>query len=93
MKVVKNFFFVLFVAALIYSCAPADGNQTGHEYMPDMGHSIAYEANVYTNYGLNTWDETSTFKLKELSMPGEPVAGTVPQRICWCAFCRPTCRL
>ncbi len=79
MNIVKKLFFVLVTAILIYSCAPADGNSTGHEYIPDMGHSIAYEANVYTNYSLNTWDETSTKKLKELSMPGEPVTGTVPR--------------
>lgn len=63
----------------MYSCSPAEGNFTGSEYMPDMAHSIAYEANVYTPYGLNTWDEESTFTLKDLSNPGEPVNGTVPR--------------
>jgi len=45
--------------------------------MPDMGHSVAYEANIYNYYSLNTWDEESVFKLKELSNPRDPVAGTV----------------
>lgn len=39
---------MLVVAAI--SCSPADGNNSGHEYMPDMAHSVAYEANVDNYY-------------------------------------------
>ena len=79
MKNLKNILFAIIAAALLYACSPADGEFTGSEYMPDMGHSIAYEANVYSYYYYNTWDSASTFKLKELSAPGLPVAGTVPR--------------
>ena len=64
---------------LLQACSPAEGEFAGSEYMPDMGHSIAYEANVYNYYYYNTWDSASTFKLKELSAPGLPVEGTVPR--------------
>jgi len=57
-------------------------NHPGSEYMPDMGHSIAYEANVLTEYSWNTWDDASIKKgsghsLIDLSHPGEPVKGTI----------------
>ncbi len=45
--------------------------------MPDMAHSTAMEANVYTYYYWNTWDEESMVKLKDISMPRDPVAGTI----------------
>lgn len=79
MRFYKNLLFIVITSAYFYACAPADGNQTGHEYMPDMAHSIAVEANVYTNYYLNTWDEESTLDLKSLSIPKEPVNGTIPR--------------
>lgn len=47
--------------------------------MPDMAHSIAYEANVYFNYYFNTWDSASVKKKYALSQPGLPVDGTVPR--------------
>lgn len=76
----RNIFFAAVLTILLFNaCSPADGNHPGSEYMPDMAHSVAYEANVYTYYGLNTWDEGSTFKLKELSNPRLPVSGTVPR--------------
>lgn len=81
MKNYKHLFILLSFAMLVAlnSCQSPDGNDTGSEYMPDMAHSIAYEANVYNYYYLNTWDSASVFKLKELSMPGEPVEGTIPR--------------
>ena len=79
MKNLKKSFSIVALAFFLYACSPADGNYTGSEYMPDMAHSIAVEANVYTNYGLNTWDEESVLDLKTLSNPGEPVKGTVPR--------------
>ena len=81
MKNYKHFLILLSFVALIAfnACQAPDGNSTGSEYMPDMAHSTAYEANVYNYYYLNTWDSASVFKLKELSMPGKPVDGTIPR--------------
>ncbi len=76
---IKQYLVAVLFALSLYACSPAEGNFTGSEYMPDMAHSIAYEANVYTKYGLNTWDEDSKVDLKTLSIPGEPVHGTVPR--------------
>lgn len=70
---------ILFSLALLTSCQQPGENSTGSEYVPDMGHSIAYEANVYNYYYHNTWDSASVFKLKELSNPRLPVEGTVPR--------------
>lgn len=79
MKQIKNILVVIAAVVLLYACSPSGGNSTGHEYMPDMAHSIAYESNVYTYYYLNTWDSTSVRKLKDLSNPRLPVKGTIPR--------------
>jgi len=79
MKHLKNILVITAAIIILYSCSPADGNHPGHEYMPDMAHSIAYEANVYTDYYLNTWSEESKVKLKEMSTPRLPVSGTIPR--------------
>lgn len=79
MKHIRAFLFVLLATVLLHACSPAGGEHPGSEYMPDMGHSLAYEANVYSYYYYNTWDQVSTFKLKDLTRAGEPVAGTVPR--------------
>lgn len=76
---IKYIFLALIASAIIYSCSPAKGDDPGHEYMPDMAHSIAYEVQAYQAYGRNTWDDASTFTKKALSMPRLPVAGTVPR--------------
>ncbi len=47
--------------------------------MPDMGHSVAYESNVYGYYHFNTWDSASVAKRKLLSNPRLPVHGTIPR--------------
>lgn len=62
-----------------YSCQQAGGEQTGSEFIPDMAHSVAYEANVLTNYSLNSWDEESIKSRRELSQPRHPVSGTIPR--------------
>ncbi len=72
-------FVVVATLTFLSSCSPSEGNYPGAEYMPDMGHSVAYEANVYNYYYLNTWDEESVKPLKELSMPRTPVNGTIPR--------------
>jgi Cytochrome C oxidase, cbb3-type, subunit III len=64
---------------MIMSCSPADGENPGHEYMPDMAHSIAYEANIYNEYSSHTYDAKSVKKLSELTMPRNPVQGTIPR--------------
>jgi mono/diheme cytochrome c family protein len=72
---------ILFVAIATLitfnACSGPGENATGMEYMPDMGHSVAYEANTYNYYYLNTWDSVSVKKLKDLSMPRNPVTGTI----------------
>lgn len=80
MKNQIKYILLAFVAsAMLYSCSPAKGDRTGHEYMPDMAHSIAYEVQAYQAYWLNTWDSASTMIKKDLSMPMLPVAGTIPR--------------
>lgn len=69
------------MAIFVASCS-SDPQHPGKEYMPDMGHSIAYEANVYTDYYPNTWEEASVNKgsgktLLELSSPRKPIKGTI----------------
>jgi hypothetical protein len=59
------------------ACSPAGGNKTGHEFMPDMVHSTAVEANIYNYYFYNTWGDEESYK--ELIMPRKPVAGSVPR--------------
>lgn len=78
----RNNIIVLLAIALpliFSSCQQPSGNNTGSEYMPDMAHSIAIEANTYTFYHWNTWDEKSQVNLKDMSMPRNPVAGTIPR--------------
>ncbi|MFK8054685.1 MAG: c-type cytochrome [Saprospiraceae bacterium] len=60
-------------------CQGPDVNSTGAEYMPDMAHSIAYEANTYFEYYYNTWDSASVKAKYDLAQPGLPVKGTVPR--------------
>lgn len=80
MKNIKLFFLTLSVAVLINACSPPEGDFPGSEYMPDMGHSLALEANTYNFYYYNTWDEASTITLAELvKVPNLPVAGTMPR--------------
>jgi mono/diheme cytochrome c family protein len=62
---------------LFSQCSAAGKNKTGHEYMPDMYHSVAYEANVLTDYKWNTWNEKSSFTKAQLSQPKGKVNGTI----------------
>jgi cytochrome c553 len=64
-------------AWLFSLCSPAGVNKTGHEYMPDMYHSVGYEANQYSAYYWNHWDDKSTIRKAELSKPRNPVEGTI----------------
>jgi len=65
------------IMLVLPGCSPSGGNATGHEFMPDMAHSTAYEANVYYDYGMNTWDKESVLDRRSLAMPRIPVAGTI----------------
>jgi len=77
MKSFKVLLIATIAIIILQACSPADGEYTGSEYMPDMGHSVAYEANTYNFYYYNTWDGASTEGLWKLSQPRLPVKGTV----------------
>ncbi len=70
---------VAFFAWAFSLCSPAGKNKTGHEYMPDMYHSVGYEANQYNDYYWNHWDDKSTFTVARLSTPHGKVNGTIPR--------------
>lgn len=64
------------LAFLMTGCSSqAGGDFTGREYMPDMAHSIAYEANVYGYYKQNRWGTEEEYR--KAADPREPVPGTV----------------
>ncbi|MBK9272305.1 MAG: cytochrome c [Saprospiraceae bacterium] len=75
MKLSQYILFVSLVAIGMMACSPSGGNKTGHEYMPDMAHSIAYEANVNTYYSYHIWG--SKAEHREFSIPRLPVKGTI----------------
>ena len=81
MKNKGQLFFLLFIVALFVlartTCNSSDGNNTGYEYMPDMAHSIAYEANTDNYYYHNTWSDDSTYHA--MAAPRKPVKGTIPR--------------
>jgi len=82
MKNFKNILFAVAIIAIIMTtnaCQQSGGESTGSEFVPDMAHSIANEANVLNDYNLNTWDKEhgSVISLREASMPRKPVAGTI----------------
>ena len=67
------------LAVVLTACSYPDDNFAGSEYMPDMGHSLAMEANTYNYYYYNTWDTESTVELAKLVYPRTVPAGTVPR--------------
>lgn len=80
MKIFKIKYLIGFAALVaLNACQSAEGNQTGSEFVPDMAHSIAVEANVYHDYGLNNFDETSVLKKSKSVHAGLPVKNTVPR--------------
>ena len=73
---------LLVLLVVLSSCSEAGYGveNTGSEYMPDMYHSIAYEANVRSDYSLNHWNDESVVSIEQLPAPnGLPVTGTVPR--------------
>lgn len=77
MKQIRHIILAFSLAVLLYSCQEAKINQTGSEYMPDMAHSLAVEANTYNYYFANTWDDDSVLPLTETSKARKPVEGTI----------------
>lgn len=74
-----NIVTATFLAAVMFSSCQQPGvNSTGSEYMPDMGHSIAYEANHYNYYSYNTWGSEDEYY--KYAKPRVPVKGTVPRK-------------
>lgn len=79
MKDLRILAFTMVLAVVLASCSDPDENFAGSEYMPDMGHSLAVEANTYNYYYYNTWDDQSTVKLSKLVYPRVTVKGAVPR--------------
>lgn len=61
----------------LQSCQQPNGNSPGSEYMPDMAHSVAYEANYYSYYYNNRWGGEDSYY--EYAQPRLPVKGSVPR--------------
>lgn len=70
---------MVLAGAMVSGCGKAHGNYPGKEYMPDMGVSIAYEANKYVHYTRNTWDDKSVKTRHELALHNKPVKNTRPR--------------
>lgn len=79
MKDLRVLVLSLTLAVVLTACSYPDENFTGSEYMPDMAHSLAVEANTYNYYYYNTWDKESTVELAKLVYPRTVPAGTVPR--------------
>lgn len=84
----KNIFATLLalIALTAFTACGDDVQDPGTEYMPDMGHSIANEANVVDDYYYNTWDEKSAISLREIHEHNMPVANTIPRGYAGVAF-------
>lgn len=79
MHMYRNVLYTVLVATVIYAsaCTPAGGEKRGHEFMPDMVHSTAYEANLYDYYYYNTWGTEEDYMA--YANPRLPVKGTIPR--------------
>ncbi len=75
----KNIQFILIAICglVVFGCSPSGGEFPGNEYMPDMGHSVAYEANYYDYYRYNRWGGEAEYY--EMAQPRKPVQGTIPR--------------
>lgn len=74
---IKNIYLAILIAVvlIVVSCSQPGVNSAGSEYMPDMGHSIAYEANYYDYYRFNTWGTEDEYY--KMAGPRKPVNGTI----------------
>jgi mono/diheme cytochrome c family protein len=75
MQILNKYFILLLFVAVIYGCSGPGGENPGTEFMPDMGHSVAYEANLYDYYYYNTWGSEDEYY--QFAQPRKPVANTV----------------
>lgn len=77
LKYIKTHYLIplVFLMLIMTSCQDAGKNSTGSEYMPEMSHSIAFEANYYTYYPRNTFSKANEYH--QLAQPRTPVEGTV----------------
>jgi mono/diheme cytochrome c family protein len=73
----NKFLGLILLLAFIVSCQQPGKNKTGSEYMPDMAHSVAYEANTYGYYSLNRWGTEEDYY--KFASPRLPVKGTIPR--------------
>ena len=79
-KIFGGFLAAAILACVFQACSSAGGENTGHEYMPDMAHSVAYEANKIDEYSLHTWNDGSVRTVNQLwGTPRLPVKGTIPR--------------
>ncbi len=67
---------LFFIVLTVIACQSPGGNVTGSEFMPDMAHSIAYEANTNSYYYNNTWSSKEDYE--RFAQPRLPVTGTIP---------------
>lgn len=73
---INNVWVALFgMIFFISACQQPGKNSSGSEYMPDMAHSVAYEANTYSYYYNNTWGGEDEYY--HYAQPRVPVKGTV----------------
>lgn len=79
MNKLRKYVMALSLAVVLVACAAPEGNTPGSEYMPDMAHSVAKEANLLDDYYYNTWNKRSSVSLYELTTLNEPVKGTIPR--------------
>ncbi|MFK8165391.1 MAG: cytochrome c [Lewinella sp.] len=79
MKDLRVLVLSLSLAVILTACSYPEDNFAGSEYMPDMAHSLAVEANTYNYYYYNTWDKESTVELAKLVYPRTVPSGTVPR--------------
>ncbi len=79
MKYIQHTILLMSVIIMLSlaSCQSPGGESPGSEFMPDMAHSIAYEANYYNYYYNNTWGSEEEYYA--FAQPKLPVKGTVPR--------------
>ena len=81
MKHILGFFIIVSTVCLI-ACSPAEGNRTGHEFMPDMVHPTGYEANLFDYYYYNRWgtkEEYKSYVMPRYSVPGTVARGEIAE--------------
>lgn len=74
-KTLKHISAVVLTICFLSACQQPGKNSTGSEYMPDMAHSVAYEANYYSYYYHNTWGTEDEYY--KMAGPRKPVKGTI----------------